>query len=591
MTKGLFRDSRMMLVTAIIVFTIGVLASYIVASTAGARQAAQHQSQTENTLDDLTGHIKTRIASYQALLRGSAGLLALKDRDELTADKWRHYAAILRSEQSFDDLQGIGYSEILEPSELARYQRRMEREHGFNITLRPNTLRPEYTSISYLEPLDADNRRAIGYDMFSDELRRKAMTNARDTGSTSLTAPVVSVQDLTKDDPPKTILAYFPVFDTDTVPTSVDERRQSIVGYAYLLFRAADLLAEYRSLTNQNLSYFDITDITESSPVSIYQSSDYDTEHAGAIDKVIDVGERQWRVSLYLQPSQPSSLLGSTWIFVLGLIISLLVASSLYLLLRHRHEVIEEAHEQELNQARNDLLALASHQLRTPATGTRQYIGMLLEGFFGSLTTEQAAVAQRAYNANERQLEIVDEILYVAKAESGQIFLNYSEVDIAKLLRDIIANIHDDAKKKNVEIVFTSRRKKLPIEVDTKYITMALENLLSNSLKYSYPDSTVKVRLSLIDNKLVKISFRDKGVGIDKEDQALLFKKFTRLDNPLSTSEGGSGLGLYLAEKLINAHGGTIDVESELGRGSTFTVTLPVDKTNGENVVQLTDYK
>lgn len=590
-TRGVFRDTRIMLVVAIIVFALGVLASYIVASASGEREAVQYSSLTENAHDDFTGHIQTRVASYQALLRGSAGLLALKDREELTAAKWRQYVGILRSEQSLDDLQGIGYAEIIPERNLDTYRARMEREHRFDVDLRPTTPRSTYTSISYLEPMDADNRRAIGYDMFSDAVRRSAMTHARDAGVTALTAPVVSVQDITEENPPKTILAYFPVYSSSTVPATTAERQSSVVGYAYLLFRASDLLAEYRPSSSDGQTYLDIADVTDAEEIGVYRSQDYDTNNPSILSKTIDVGERKWRISLYLDGTERSALLGPTWLFIMGLLTSLLVAASLYLMLRHRQKIIEEAHEQELNRARNDLLALASHQLRTPATGTRQYIGMLIEGFFGPLNDEQISVAERAYNANERQLEIVDEILYVAKAESGQIFLNHSETDIIKLMRDIIANVHDDAKKKNIDINLVAKRKKLPIDIDSKYITMSLENLLSNAMKYSYPDSTIKVKIAATAGDTVTIAFIDQGVGIDQDSQARLFEKFARIHNPLSASEGGSGLGLYLAEKLINAHGGTIDVVSEVGKGSTFTVTLPVHKTTTENVVQLTEYR
>jgi signal transduction histidine kinase len=231
------------------------------------------------------------------------------------------------------------------------------------------------------------------------------------------------------------------------------------------------------------------------------------------------------------------------------------------------------------------LLALASHQLRTPASGVKQYLGLLNSGMLGELSSEQKSVTQKAYDANERQLEIINEMLYVSKADAGQLVIEPKTFNLTALTQTVIDGFAEQASQKDIRIAFRTKRD-YQVTADDRYVTMAVENLISNAIKYSYPSSTVRVGIAS-RGKMVSLYVKDRGVGIAKHNIEMVFGKFNRVDNPLSHSEGGSGLGLFLARQLARAHGGDVTVESALEKGSTFSMTLPKKLTVNQTILHL----
>jgi signal transduction histidine kinase len=243
------------------------------------------------------------------------------------------------------------------------------------------------------------------------------------------------------------------------------------------------------------------------------------------------------------------------------------------MLLKYRTKIFALAEEQKLQQAKDELLSLASHQLRTPATGVKQYVGMVLDGFGGPVPKDQAKLLEQAYKSNERQLQIINEFLYVAKLGSGSLITTKHKFDLAPLVRDVISEMDMDVKERHHSIK-TKIPKSVPIKADEHSVRMIIENLLSNAIKYTQPGGKIAVELKQSTREAV-IVVKDNGVGISKRDQKQLFKQFSRIPNELTNEVSGSGIGLYLAQQLAVRNGGKITVESEPARGSTFTLTLP----------------
>lgn len=231
-------------------------------------------------------------------------------------------------------------------------------------------------------------------------------------------------------------------------------------------------------------------------------------------------------------------------------------------------------HLMELNRSKDEFISIASHQLRTPATGVKQYIGMLLEGFMGEMSEAQRAILERAYQSNERQLRIVSDLLKVAQVDAGKSKLRPAKVDLGALVSDIIKEQHDSFAARQQKIVFTRKKGTTEAYIDAEAVRMVIENVIDNASKYSEADTTVTVRLRN-DTEMVGVEVCDEGVGVAEVDQARLFEKFSRIDNPLSTKVGGTGLGLYWAKKIVDLQQGRIDYTSEEGKGTTFTVWLP----------------
>lgn len=229
----------------------------------------------------------------------------------------------------------------------------------------------------------------------------------------------------------------------------------------------------------------------------------------------------------------------------------------------------------ELNRAKEDFISIASHQLRTPATGVKQYLGMVVEGFAGEVPKAQLELLKQAYQSNERQLRIISDLLKVAQVDSGKMRLHTSVVDIDALLHEVIDEQKGTLKDRNQSISFTKSDRELPtLSFDRDAIRMVLENIIDNASKYSPEGSEISVGVDA-DMDTISISVADQGVGMKEADLPRLFEKFTRFENPLSTKVGGSGLGLYWAKRIVDLHGGRIDYRPNEPSGSCFSVVLP----------------
>ncbi len=229
--------------------------------------------------------------------------------------------------------------------------------------------------------------------------------------------------------------------------------------------------------------------------------------------------------------------------------------------------------EMEIDRMKSEFISIASHQLRTPATAVKNYIAMLLEGYAGELNEKQKAFAKMAYENNERQLDIVNDLLFVANTESSSLILKTEKIDIAELVKDVIEVLEETIRERNQKLE-AQLAEGVVAQVDPSYMKMVVENLMSNASKYTPQDGKIFVSLNH-SPKAFKIVVADTGVGINHQQRDKLFKKFSRIDNPLSAEVGGSGIGLYLVRQIVELHGGRVRVKSSPGKGAEFTVVIP----------------
>jgi PAS domain S-box-containing protein len=227
-----------------------------------------------------------------------------------------------------------------------------------------------------------------------------------------------------------------------------------------------------------------------------------------------------------------------------------------------------------LERAKDEFVAITSHQLRTPATAVKQYLGLLLEGYAEPLTENQMMFLERANESNERQLHIVEEILRITQIDLEKVVLRPTEQDLRQIAREAVASLQSNFEHKNQTIKIEEPDHPVTANVDKDQIRVAIENLLENASNYTWPDKTITVTTKSRKDR-VYIAVSDEGVGIDAADFPKLFQKFSRIPNPLSIETGGTGLGLYWASQIARLHKGFIGVKSAVGKGTTFTITLP----------------
>jgi PAS domain S-box-containing protein len=230
---------------------------------------------------------------------------------------------------------------------------------------------------------------------------------------------------------------------------------------------------------------------------------------------------------------------------------------------------------QQLNVYKDEFISLASHQLRTPATIVKQFLGLILEGFEGELSPAQQQMILKAYESNDRQIQIVNDLLRVAQLDAGKIVLKKTPVQLNKFVQEIILDQEETFRKRHQTMELNLQNKEIVADIDAGHFRMALENILDNASKYTPENGSIRIVLSE-DNGLFDIFVEDSGVGIEQKDIGKLFDKFSRIHNSLSDKVGGSGLGLYWVEKIIELHGGKVNVQSKINKGTSFNVHVPI---------------
>ncbi|MDE2001076.1 MAG: HAMP domain-containing histidine kinase [Patescibacteria group bacterium] len=253
--------------------------------------------------------------------------------------------------------------------------------------------------------------------------------------------------------------------------------------------------------------------------------------------------------------------------------------------LETEHAKLAEALQnlQALDKAKGDFINVISHQFRTPLSAIRWNNDLLMEtsaDIKPPETSEQMLTAEKAIFVKAVFLiNILDDIYDVLAIEGKQVALEYRPSLVWELVDDAVGSIKDEAKVKNIQIAFNRDQSQIKtIQLDPQKIKRVFLILLRNAVNYSSAGNTVTISITpttLNNEPAVACSIRDTGIGISPEDQAKLFTKFFRAKNAIAAVADGAGLGLYLVKNFVEAHRGTVTVASELGKGSTFTVTIP----------------
>jgi signal transduction histidine kinase len=230
----------------------------------------------------------------------------------------------------------------------------------------------------------------------------------------------------------------------------------------------------------------------------------------------------------------------------------------------------------EIDESKSQFVSIAAHQLRTPLSAIKWTFSMLMSSDFGDMTLAQETAIRRASDSVDRIIALVGDLLNVARIESGQIIYKFVPFQIDKLIETVLQDVSPKAMQKHITITVGKPRKKLPeIRGDVERLELVIQNLVENAVNYTSEGGSIKIQYKQSDEQHYEVSISDTGIGIPKQQMPLLFQKFFRGDNVVKLQKPGTGLGLYAASRIVEAHGGTIQVQSEEGKGSTFSVRLP----------------
>jgi two-component system sensor histidine kinase/response regulator len=247
--------------------------------------------------------------------------------------------------------------------------------------------------------------------------------------------------------------------------------------------------------------------------------------------------------------------------------------------LLRRHRRSQTVAEREVDVLKQNILAAVTHELRTPVAVVRGTLELALEDAFGGDPEQQRIFLSRAL-ANTRGLQrLIDDLLLMASIDAGDLGLFLETVPVAGLLRYCQKNVWR-SEAADALVVELPNPPTLTLCVDQRYIRIVVSHLVDNALKFSPPGSPVQVRAEVRDNG-VAITVIDQGVGVATADLERIFERFHQTDMSSTRAYEGLGCGLYLVRALVEAHGGYVEVESEIGVGSQFTVWLPREMSEG----------
>lgn len=235
-------------------------------------------------------------------------------------------------------------------------------------------------------------------------------------------------------------------------------------------------------------------------------------------------------------------------------------------------------HEKEIEQMKSDFVALVSHELRTPLTSIYGYTRLILDGKTGGVNEATRDKLVRVERQALRLSHLIADLLDLSRIESGRLELRMEPISVREIAWSRLEDFRSPAEEKNIELSFEAPEDLPPVRGDAERIGQVLTNLLSNAIKFTPPGGKVRVRLRREGN-LLSVQVIDTGTGIPPEERHKIFDKFHQVRNIQTRQHGGTGLGLAIAKSIVEAHGGHIWVDSELGKGSDFRFVLPIART------------
>lgn len=233
--------------------------------------------------------------------------------------------------------------------------------------------------------------------------------------------------------------------------------------------------------------------------------------------------------------------------------------------------------EKSVLEAKTDFINVAAHQLRTPITALHWALENIVQ--YSKDNETIYPIAKEALAVAVRAAKITNDLLDVSKIEDGRFGYSFKDTDLVPFLQKIVSDMKPLADSYSVSLSFNSPNQSIPVYIDENRLSAVFLNLIDNAIRYNTKQGKVLVSLQPVESKpFIKVLVSDTGVGIPGTDLKKLFQKLHRGSNVVQMEPNGSGLGLYIAKNIIEQHGGVVEVSSEINRGTTFSVSIPLDK-------------
>jgi signal transduction histidine kinase/integral membrane sensor domain MASE1 len=564
----------------------------------------QRRTAFETQARDLTNDLERKLAEYANVLHAIASFWASSqqvDRDEF-------HTFVTPFFTRYPGLLALSWNPRVPGVERQDYEV-SQREAGFpDFSIRdasrgaePPALRlGVYFPFTYVEPF-ALMRLMHGDDAYSDAERRKAMDAARDTGSSRITGRIFSVQK----DPQPAILMFQPIYKNGASRATLQDRRANLSGYVTGVLPIRDFLSELLRSSKAGGFEFTLrdTDTPPSAPL-LYDSRASRSKDATAtahfddtaLAREIPFAGRKWLFTLAPTPAYLATYESTTIRSVLaGGLIFTGFAGALLLLVTGLSDIagrevqqrtlelreLEQARKtaETANRAKSEFLASMSHELRTPLNAIIGFSEVMQQETFGPIGDARYVDYMRdIHGSGQHLLGLINDILDLSRIEAGRFELNPTEIDIADLLASTCKFFQVGAEQRQIEIE-CNLQAALPLLVaDERAVKQVLINLIANALKFTPPKGRITLTAGTLAAGAIEIAVSDTGVGIREADLEKVFEIFGQSDHDIARKEKGSGLGLPISRGLIELHGGTLRLESKIGKGTKVTMKFPPER-------------
>lgn len=567
---------QMLLLPHVVMFGAVMVVVLVMFFMAKANVETQIQNDVSENIKRTEEAVQDRLDIFEETIRAGVGLFA--GNSDITQQEWTQFVRTSAVLKRYPGAQGLGYVKVVEEQDLKSFLETTRSQTNPAYDIFPTGKRETYAPVVYYQSSVDTPGSAVGFDMYTEEKRLEAMTAARDTGEVYITDTLHLLANSQPSGEPGFVM-YAPQYAQNAALDTVEQRRAAIEGYVYSVFRV-DTFMQNIMIRDRNPAILYAVYPQNDSTV-LYKEEGYDQASAAGHEQQSDdvtINGSPLRFSFVYVKSDViahSALERPTVILSLGTVAAFMIAGATWLLLKGRANEMLLVQERNINDAKDSLLSIASHQLRTPATGVKQYLGLVLQGFAGSISPQQESLLEKAYESNERQLRTINDVLYLARLDSGRIVLTKTRIELNTLIKSLIEEQESKIVESRHSIKVDLPKRSVYVNADGHMLGMAIENLLTNAIKYTHKRGKITVKMRR-QAEAVTISVSDNGVGISQENIEKLFKEFSRIPNDLSKTVSGTGIGLYLSRNLIRLHGGDITVVSTEGSGSTFSITIPI---------------